>query len=381
MNKRPIACQRELFDIPADYSYLNCAAMSPHSRRQVDAGCVDLRRRLRPSSFDPGSQLEEPEPLRCAFAKLINARPDDIALVAATSYGMATAAANLPISPNQKILVLEDQFPSNFHIWHRLAEDVGAQCVVIPNPTDGDWTTRVLDAIDDRVAIAALAPLHWLDGCKLDLKRIGDAVRAAGGALAVDATQAAGVMPMDVQELKPDFLVASCYKWLMGPYGIALMYVAPKYHERGRSLELSWLHGPRQIDLKGMMTHPLARIEGARKFDVGQRTHLASLAIATMGIEQLLAWDPALIQQTIAGMNNQILESLEATGFDPWPAQHRCSHYLCLRHEGGIPPTLQERLIAANVFVSIYLDVLRITPHVYNDTADIARLIEVLSAS
>ena len=372
-----IPCQRELFDIPQDFAYLNCGTMAPHTKRQFDVGCKDLSRRLRPWSITAETLLEEPEPLRNAFARLINAHADDIAVVAATSYGMATAAQNLPVATGQKIILLEDQFPSNFHIWHRLADDVGATCVIVPRPADGDWTSSVLEAIDSSVAVAALPPLHWLDGCLLDLQAIGDAVHAVGGALAVDATQAAGAIPLDVRQIKPDFLVASCYKWLLGPYGLALMYVAPKYQAKAKPLEQSWVHGP--LDLRKLMTHPLEHVHGARQFDVGERSHLASISIATMGIESLIRWNPQAIQETIGLLTDKIVKALEHTGFRAPPAQYRSKHYLCLRHENGMPSELLERLNDANVSVSLYLDTLRVTPHIYNNEADIARLTDVLT--
>ena len=120
---RPLPVQRELFDIPSDVAYFNCASLAPTllaSREAAEAALAERARPWRTSSSDWFSGAEE---RRALFARLAGVDPDGVALVPATSYGLAVAAANLPAGPGRRVLVLADDFPSNRYTWERFARD------------------------------------------------------------------------------------------------------------------------------------------------------------------------------------------------------------------------------------------------------------------
>ena len=120
------------------------------------------------------------------------------------------------------------------------AEAGGFTVDTVKQPDDGDWTSAVLAAIErpgaPPVALASISSVHWSDGGALDLPRIQAARKKQGAALLVDATHDAGVRRIDVKTLDPDFLIFPTYKWVLGPYGRAFMYVA-KRHQNGVPLE------------------------------------------------------------------------------------------------------------------------------------------------
>src|SRR5690606_31037699 len=211
---------------------------------------------------------------RRLFATLIGATADDIALVPSASYGLATAARNLPLRMGQKILLLEDQFPSNVYCWRARTEETGARLVTVPTPPDFDWTAAVLAAIDDDVAIASRPHNHWTDGARLDLAAIGAALRKRGAKLVVDATQSLGAMTFDLAAIQPDFLVAASYKWLLGPYSTGFLYVAPAYHA-GEPLEYNWLNRRDSEDFTALVNYQDDYQVGARRFDMGERANFA----------------------------------------------------------------------------------------------------------
>ncbi|GIS88762.1 MAG: hypothetical protein CM1200mP18_14720 [Gammaproteobacteria bacterium] len=166
-------CQRHLFDIPDDVAYLNCAYISPLLNAVRDAGIAGTQRKSHPWEIFPRDFFTDAEEARGLFAELIGATANDVALGSAASYGTATAARNLPVQPGQRILVLQDQFPSNVYSWHALANESDGTILTLQRPQDDDWTRSVLEALDERVAIAALPHVHWTDGAMLDLVRIG----------------------------------------------------------------------------------------------------------------------------------------------------------------------------------------------------------------
>jgi selenocysteine lyase/cysteine desulfurase len=220
--------QRLLFDIPDDVAFLNCAYMSPLPKASAAAGERGLARKLRPWMMTPDDFFSASEAVRAGFANLINAAPDDIAFAPAVSYGMAQAAANIPLKRTQTIVTLAEQFPSNVYPWMDLAERTGAQFIAVPRPPDDDWTAALLGAIDAATGVVAVPHCHWTDGGLIDLEAVGAACRRVGAVLCVDGTQSVGALPFDVKRLDPDYLAVASYKWLLGPYSFGFLYVAPR---------------------------------------------------------------------------------------------------------------------------------------------------------
>ena len=374
-----IPCQRHLFDLPADIAYLNCAYMSPLLKRAAEVGASAIARKCQPWRISAEDFFAGSERARALFAALLGARADDIALVPAASYGLAIAAANLAVSEGQRILVLAEQFPSNVYIWRALAARTGAEVVTVARPADGDWTRALLARLDERVALAALPHCHWIDGGLLDLAAVGARCREAGSALVIDATQSLGALPLDLAAVRPDYLVCAGYKWLLGPYSLGYLYVAPA-HQGGRALEENWIVRAGSEDFARLIDYQEPYQPGARRFDVGERSNFALVPVAIVGLEQLLAWGVERIAATLAAKTAAIAERALDLGLSAAPAYQRAPHYLGLRFAHGAPDALPERLARERVYVSARGDSLRVTPHLYNDEADVERLVAVLRA-
>jgi selenocysteine lyase/cysteine desulfurase len=371
-----IPCQRHLFDIPDDVAYLNCGYMSPLMKPVIDAGAAGLARKAHPWELTPDKFFTGSDEFRATAAQLFDCSADCMAIVPSASYGTATAARNLPVRMGQTILVLDEQFPSNYYPWQRLAEGNGASLKIVPWPEDHDWTAAVLRSLTPDVAIAALPHVQWTSGGRLDLVRIGDACRKLGVALALDLTQSLGALPFSVHDVQPDFAVAANYKWLMGPYTTGLLYVAPKWHG-GRPLEENWIQRANARDFASLILYTPNYDEGARRFDMGERSNFALLPAATRALKQLLEWEVTQISETAGALNRQLATAAAEMGFSFPPDQLRAPHYLCLR-KTGIPRELPEILAREKVFVSVRGSSIRVTPHVYNSAEDLERLIACL---
>jgi len=379
-----IASQRGLFDIPDDIAYLNCAYLGPLSHAVVAAGREAATRKAHPWEIGAADFFIETEIARGLFAKIINADTHDVALVPAASYGVSIAARNLPLARGQRIVVLAEQFPSNLYAWRESANAAGAELVTVERPAhglaDGGLTRAVLEAIDARTAIVALPNCHWADGALLDLPAISERVRALGAALVLDVTQSAGVMPIDVQAIQPDFLVAACYKWLLAPYSTGFLYVAP-HRQDGKPIEYNWRQRLGSEDFAGLVNYRDAYQPGALRFDVGECANFHTMPALVAALEQILAWGVAEIAETLAARTADIARRAEALGLESLDAGARAGHFLGLRLPRGVPDGLLEALAEARVFLSVRGASLRITPHVYNDDADVDRLIQALERS
>lgn len=364
--------QRHLFDIPREVAYLNCGYMGPLPRATVAVGERALARKARPWDIRASHFFEATEQAREAFARLAGATPDDVALIPSLSYGMAVAAANLPLRRGQRVLLLDEEFPSVIYTWRERAAREGAEAVLIPRPADDDWTRAVLEQVDQRTAVAALPVCHWTDGGLLDLERIGGRLKEVGATLAVDATQALGAMPVALERIQPDFLVVAAYKWLLSPYSVGFMYVAPRWQE-GRPIEHNWIAREGSEDFAALVRYRDQYQPGARRYDVGEPSNFALLPAAITSLGILLDWSVPRISQTLAGITRELIRRAEPLGFAAVPDDRRAPHYLGLRLAGGLPEGLGDRLAAEQVHVSTRGPALRITPHVYNDAADLDR--------
>ena len=369
---------RNLFEIPKDVIYLNCANMAPQLKSVTQAGLGAVRAKESPWELTAADWFSGAEALRALVARLLDVETDGIALVPAVSYGIAVAAANLPVSPNQTIVLLDQEFPSNVYAWRELSRRTGARIITVKRAEGSSWTDSLENAIDDKTAIVAAPQCHWTDGSNVDLERIGKRVRKVGAALVIDASQSLGAYRLDLGRVQPDFLVAVGYKWLLGPYGLGYLYVAAKWRESGVPLEQSWLTRAGSEDFTRLVDYRDEYRTGARRFDMGEFPQFVLVPMAMAALRQILVWRVSNIQETIAALTVRIGEYAQDEGYAVLPQDQRCGHMIGIRHHRGIPAGLATILKEARVFVSIRGDSIRIAPHVYNRAADIDRLFEVL---
>ncbi|MGA7568131.1 MAG: aminotransferase class V-fold PLP-dependent enzyme [Terriglobales bacterium] len=372
-----IPCQRHLFDIPDEVAYLNCAYMSPLMKRAFEAGVAGYAQKSRPWGLTPDEFFTGAEEFRATAAKLLHSSADCVAIVPSASYGIATAALNLPVAKGQKVLVLAEQFPSNYYAWQRRVQESGGSLKVVAWPKDYDWTAAVLDSLTSDVAVAALPNVHWTSGGRLDVVRIGEACRRIGAAFVLDLTQSLGALPFNVGDAQPDFAVAASYKWLLGPYSVGVLYVAPKWHE-GIPLEENWIQRENARDFSGLTLYTKNYGAGASRFDMGERTNFAALPAAMRAMEQLLEWKVEEVSETAGALNRGLAGAAGELGFVAPREGLRAPHYLCLRRKDAIPKELPEMLAREKVFVSVRGSSIRVTPHVYNTAEDCDRLIACL---
>jgi len=377
-----LSSQRALFDIPREICYLNSASYSPLPLKTQEAGRAAVGRKGRPWALPASFANEQNERARTAAAKLINAEPADVALIPSISYGVATAAKLLTIPRGSRVLVLEDDHSSPVLEWHSRAEAQGFAVETIKRPDDGDWTLAVLATIERsgaaRVSLASISSVHWSDGGLIDVDKIRAALRQRGAAFLIDATQGVGVLTMDVKRLDPDFVLFPTYKWVLGPYGRAFLYVARR-HQSGVPLEQTSA-GRRNVRAENAIYFTdLDYVGDARRFDMGERDYFISMEMAAIGMELLAEWGAAAVAQRLAMLTARIAEGVQGLGVSVLKSHLRAPHILSLGFKGGMPAGLIEGLASEGVYVALRLGRLRVSPHVYNDEADADRFVAVLA--
>lgn len=367
---------RSVFSIPRDVCYLNAAYMTPQPTAVAAACESGVRKRAAPWQVRDADFFDDVELLRRLFATLLGSRPDNIAIVPAASYGVACAARNISVKANQKILLLAEQFPSNYYAWARLADDNGASLCIVDTPSDLDWTAAVLESITthrDDIAVAALPNHHWSNGAPLDLQVICEALRKIAAVTVLDVSQTLGACPIDLDALRPDYLVAAGYKWLFCPYSISFLYVADE-HLDGIPLEENWANRLGSEDLSRLVDYVEEYQHGARRFDVGERAQFATVPGAIAAIRQLLDWDVSDISRQLDIRNTAIANLFEDHGFSAPARDRRGPHFQGIRIPAAVIDTMIAEFATNSIFASRRGDSLRIAPHLYNDDEDLEML-------
>ena len=377
-----LASQRGLFDLPRDICYLNSASYSPLPLSSQEAGRAAVGRKGRPWTLDPSFAFGQYERARQAAARLINAEARDIALISSISYGVATAARLVTIPRGARVLVLQNDHSSPVLEWQTRSKAQGFAIETVRQPVDGDWTSAVLSAIErpaaPPLALASISSVHWSDGGLIEVMKIAEALRRHGALFLIDATQSAGVLAMGVKSLDPDFVIFPTYKWLLGPYGRAFLYVARR-HQDGIPLEQT-SYGRR--DVRSDNAEYLADtryVSDARRFDMGERDHFISMEMASIGMEMMAEWGPAAVAERLAMLTDRIADGLRATAVHLPDRRFRAPHILSLGFAEGVPAGLVEGLAAEGIYVAKRLTRMRVSPHVFNDEQDADRFAAALA--
>ena len=374
---------RAEFDIPRDICYLNAAYMGPQPRRVVEAAMRGATRRSQPWQITPADFFGEVEALRAAFAQQVGCSADNIAIVPSASYGVACAAANLPVKQGDVILALKDQFPSNYYSWRRQALASDAEFHVVSREGSQSWADALLEAIElrgDDIALATLEGHHWTSGDVVDLETVIPALRDVGARVVLDLTQTIGACPLDISRLAPDFMVTAGYKWQFCPYGVAFLYVDENYFD-GVPIEEAWMGRDGAEDFSRLADFTDQYQPGARRFDAGEKSSFSNIAGALAALQMLDEWGIGTISETLAATNARIAEILAGHGFEITAADARAPHFQGARLPATDPRKLAAHLIDNGVFASVRGDNLRVAPHLYTDDEDLARFDDALRGS
>jgi selenocysteine lyase/cysteine desulfurase len=381
------SCKREEFSLPDGVHFLNCAYMSPLSRRVERVGIESVQRKRNPVDVPPDKYFTVPQRVRSAFARLVNGGDGSrVALVPSVSYAMAIAVKHLPMKAGENVIVIGEEFPSAVLPWRKAAKESGAELrtVSAPNCDRGRgvlWNERVYEAIDPATVAVVMPNVHWSDGTRFDLEAIAARARMVGAMVIVDGTQSVGALPFDVEKIQPDLLVTAGYKWLMGGYGLSVAYFGPRF-DTAEPIEEVWTSQIGSEDFTQLARYRDAYRSDASRFDGGERAHFILAEMLAAAIEQLLEWGVENIQSYCDQLTRPWLERLVEGGVWVEDPRWRSAHLFGIRsRQLEDPKYVAEVLQAHNVHVSVRGDAIRVSPNVYNTEEDLASLVQALVAS
>ncbi len=379
-----LKCQREKFLLQRKYAYLNCAYMSPMLKKVENAGNKAIAQKRKPYKIKPEHFFKDTETLRVLFSEIIdNDEPKRVIVIPSVSYGMSIIEKNVKPGPRQKIIIAGEQFPSNVYPWKRLEKKYGTKLEVIPAPGEHQnrgksWNENILKAIDGDTFMVAMGQIHWADGTFFDLKAIREKTLEHGALLVIDGTQSVGAMPFSVKEIKPDALVCSGYKWLMGPYSIGLAYLS-NYFDEGEPIEESWMNRLGSENFSNLVNYQDEYQPKALRYEVGEHSNFILVPMLLEAIKVIRHWGIINVGEYCDNLMAEAFEIIKDKGYWIEDKAFRSSHLFGIRLPSDKSiEEVKKNFYINKVSVSIRGNAIRVAPHVYNDLKDINRLLKSL---
>ena len=367
-------------DFPAatERAYLNAASVALMPRPATDAVTAwytDLAQHGT-LHFDEAAEDRVFDHLRASFAGLICARPQDVAVASSATELIQSLAWALMPGAGRNIVTTEVVFPTTAYPWARVARHSGASLRFVPAPGGVVDEDQLIAAIDDGTAVVSVCQVEYSNGQRYNLNRLADAARRSGAFLLVDASQALGHVPFDVAETPVDAVVTTSYKWLCGPFGVGLLYLAPEWQARLDPGIVGWRTHAEMWDLRAdrCVTH-----QDARRFEFSTMAYGCAIGL-TRSIDYLRAVGiPRVFAHTLA-LGDQLVDGLQQLGWELVSPQHpnARSAIVSARLPGRSPEEVVHHLGQAGVVVSARRDLVRFSPHLYNTDDDVERALEAL---
>lgn len=374
---KKLPLQKHLFDIPDEVTFLNHAFFSPQLRAMTEIGLQSVRAKSSPWNYTPQHWFEDGETLRGLIAQVVGVASDDMAIIPSVSYGMAIAAKNITVRSDQNIVVLHEEFPSNYYAWYYKAKDCGAALRVVHRTNKLNWTEAICENIDEKTAVVAVPNCHWTDGARIDLERVSQKARSAKAALVIDASQSLGAFPIPIEKIRPDFLISVGYKWLLGPYSLGYLYVDLKWQE-GTPIEYSWLNRFGSENFSRLIEYTDKFRQGARRYDMGEFSNFINVPMAIAGLRQIITWEVSAISESLLDLTSYAAQCAHSLGWVTTFDSERIPHLLGIRHATSMPSDIGQKLSENKIYVSIRGNAIRVAPYLYNQKSDMDRLFEVL---
>ncbi len=368
---------RHLFPIVERYIHMNHAGVSPMSQRAQAAIEQVVDASVNRPYRDHWAR-DEADRVRAMVARLINVSADSIALTRSTAHGMSLLAQGLEWKDGDNVVGAIGEYPANVYPWMSLAGRGVAFRQA--RPIEGRITAEAVFALaDGRTRVVALSHVAFWNGFRLDLQAIGDECRRRGIVFAVDVMQSAGALMVDLGRLPVDFCAAGAGKWLMGPPGIGFCFCAPALLERIRPVIVG----------SGSVTAPdryfdydLTPAPTARRFEESVVSLLDTAALGA-ALDLLVEVGTDVIEKRVLDLSARLAEGLAGAGcelVEPWPrSRAESSGIVSFRKPGVSAATVLRDLSAAGVIARTHQDFVRLSPHFYNTTEEVDRVLDVLS--
>jgi cysteine desulfurase / selenocysteine lyase len=357
------------FPVSRTFLYLNHAGVSPIPASAAAAG-ADLLAQVRDEgAYRHRKWVEVADGARGLFARLVGASPDEIALVKNTSEGISLVAAGFPWREGDNLVTANVEFPANVYPWLRLRPR-GVEVRMVQARGGRIPCEDLFQACDARTRLIALSSVEFANGYRNDLPRIGAFCRKQGIFFCVDGIQSVGLLPMDVKAFGIDALAADGHKWMLAPEGVGGLFIERDVMEMIEPVVLGWHSVRNRFDFEN---YDFTLSPDARRFEPGS-FNTAGLASFGASLRLILSTGVDRIWERVFGLTEEAVAAADRAGYEvlsPRRPEER-SGIVTVRVPDADPHALWKALLARNIVCSSRAGGIRISPHFYNTSGEIA---------
>ena len=307
---------RALFPVTEKYVYLNHAAVSPLSTRVREAMTRLVDDVTLNGSVNYDDWLAVYERARHSAARLVNARPSEIAFMRNTSDAISTVANGIKWRAGDNLVTDNVEFPANVYPWMRVAEK---HAVTIKKAEERDGridADELLALVDERTRVVTISWVQFASGFRSDIQRIGRFCRERGVFFFIDAIQALGGLQLDVERDSVDAFAADAHKYLLGPEGVAVMYVSERVLDQIEPTVVGWtsVKGFEQFAHAALDYH-LDYRQGALRFECGTLNTVGVYGVGA-AVDLFLEVGPATVEAYLLDLSDYLAEQLSSKGYN-----------------------------------------------------------------
>jgi cysteine desulfurase/selenocysteine lyase len=368
---------RALFPLTDHWIYMNHAGLGPMSERGRAA--VESALEAMTGGPFPGDYARQAaEEVRERLAALFNCPADCLTLPRTASHGISLLASGLDWQPGDNVVGARGEYPANVYPWMNLRRR-GVEYRLASNKGGRVSVEEVLSLVDEHTRVVALSHVEFWNGFRVDIDAIGRECRERGVIMAVDATQSAGALRIDLSRLPIDFLAAGAYKWLLAPQGIGVAYFTP---ELLRRIQPPIVGTGSVRNREEYFRYDLTLEPSARRFEEASLSPL-DLAAFRASLDIFLEVGMAVVEKRVLALGQRLAEGLDSHGYEviaPWPrADSERSGIVSFKKPGAPPAEILRDLNAAHIVGRQHADFVRLSPHFYNTDEEVDRVLEVLA--
>ncbi len=353
---------------------MNHAAISPLSVRVVNAVETLFREFSYYGSEYYPKWAKRIEEIRRLFATLIHADPNEIAFVSNTSQGLSAIAEGLDWKEGDGVLIAKPDFPTNLYPWMNL-ERKGVKVHYFKRNGGRFSIEEVAKALSPGTRLLSVSSVDFATGFLCDLEALGEFCRRKGLLLCVDAIQSLGLIPIDVRKYGIHFLASGGHKWLLSAMGCGGLFVSRDVDSRVHPVQVGWKSVVKeedffqiQFDLK----------PDALRFEPGTM-NVAGIYALGSAVELLMDVDVEKAYAHVIALNDLLYEGLKERKFrivTPMGANERSGILSFIPSSN--PKSLYDFLTKEMIRVSLRNQMIRLSPHFYNNKEDIDRFFQAL---
>lgn len=360
-------------------TYLDCAYQGPFPRATVDRIQQAIELKCHPERLAAHEYFELPERVRTRLARLVGADPAEIALTNSATQGIGVVAAGLGFSAGDEVVIASDNFPANLFTWLHLRR-LGVRVQVIKPRSGRVQVDDVAAALTPRTRVLALDWVGYTTGVRADLIALGDLVHLEGGIFVVDGTQGVGALELIVHNLPVDVLAVAAYKWLLGPYGTGFVYLRGEIQDRLDLQVVNWISVEGSEDFDALPTEQFTLPKAARIFDVPATANFLNLFGLEASLEFVERVGVRTVTEHCTRLLDRLADGLRQRGYRLSSAAEpeRRSTILGFQMDSlEATSKLHQKLRENHVAVSLRHGMIRVSPYLYNNEADIDWLLEI----